>query len=75
MDDNTDDGTNGWKGRPPPDRLRILHIKIVAIFFPQKRRKLETEIRIIQNNFRKMAKGRLKKSHWVRLEVCPLRKK
>jgi hypothetical protein len=47
----------------------------VAIFFPQKRRKLETEIRIIQNNFRKMAKGRLKKSHWVRLEVCPLRKK
>jgi hypothetical protein len=23
-----DDGTDGWKGRPPPDRLRILYIKI-----------------------------------------------
>jgi len=22
-----DDGTDGWKGRPPPDRLRILYIK------------------------------------------------
>jgi hypothetical protein len=28
MDDGTDDGTDGWKGRPPPDRLRILYIKI-----------------------------------------------
>jgi hypothetical protein len=25
MDDGTDDDTNGWKGRPPPDRLRILY--------------------------------------------------
>jgi hypothetical protein len=23
-----DDGTDEWKGRPPPDRLRILYIKI-----------------------------------------------
>jgi hypothetical protein len=23
-----DDGTDGWKGRPPPDRLRILYKKI-----------------------------------------------
>jgi hypothetical protein len=28
MDDRTDDGTDGWKGRPPPDRLRILYKKI-----------------------------------------------
>jgi hypothetical protein len=31
MDDGTDDGTDGWKGRPPPDRLRILYIKIVTL--------------------------------------------
>ncbi len=24
---NLDDGTDGWKGRPPPDRLRILYKK------------------------------------------------
>jgi hypothetical protein len=28
MDDGTDDRTDGWKGRRPPDRLRILYIKI-----------------------------------------------
>ncbi len=33
MDDGMDDGTNGWKGRPPPDRLRILYIKIYKMLF------------------------------------------
>jgi hypothetical protein len=28
MDDGMDDGTDGWKGRPPSGRLRILYIKI-----------------------------------------------
>jgi hypothetical protein len=27
LDDGTDDGTDGWKGRRPPDRLRILYKK------------------------------------------------
>jgi hypothetical protein len=27
---NLDDGTDGWKGPPPPDRLRILYKKIAA---------------------------------------------
>jgi len=30
LDDGTDDGTDGWKGRPPPDRLRILYKKIYS---------------------------------------------
>jgi hypothetical protein len=30
MDDGTNDGMDGWKGRPPPDRLRILYIKICS---------------------------------------------
>jgi hypothetical protein len=30
LDDGMDDGTDGWKGRPPPDRLRILYKKIAA---------------------------------------------
>jgi len=29
LDNGTDDGTDGWKGRPPPDRLRILYKKTV----------------------------------------------
>jgi hypothetical protein len=28
---NLDDGTDEWKGRPPPDRLRILYKKIAAV--------------------------------------------
>jgi hypothetical protein len=37
MNDGMDDETNGWKGRPPSDRLRILYIKIkpfIYIFEP-----------------------------------------
>jgi hypothetical protein len=29
---NLDDGTDGWKGPPPPDRLRILYIKMCICF-------------------------------------------
>jgi hypothetical protein len=31
MDDETDDGIDGWKGRPPQDRPRIIYIYIELI--------------------------------------------
>jgi hypothetical protein len=42
-------------------------------FPPRKAGNLQQKLEY-PNNFRKMAKGRLKKSHWVGLGVCPLRK-